>query len=141
MAGTVPANAMGNPAELPTKAKTTCKWVAGGFWVSCDIDETVGTGKTAMRWQGHWTFGYDLAAKAYRGVMFSSEGQHMAMKGTLDGSKIVWESAQEMKVPNMPSKLRITEDAADPKAIKFTEEGLMNGKWAPLTSAVEKPTK
>jgi hypothetical protein len=55
MTGTVPANAMGNPAELPTKAKTTCKWAAGSFWVACDIDETVGTGKTATRWQGHWT--------------------------------------------------------------------------------------
>jgi hypothetical protein len=65
----------------------------------------------------------------------------MAMKGTLDGTKLVWESAQEMKVPGMPSKLRITEDATEPKAIKFTEEGLMNGKWMPLTSAVEKPTK
>jgi hypothetical protein len=139
--GTVPAMAMGNPAEMPTKAKETCKWSAGGFWISCDIDETVGTGKTAMKWQGHWTFGYDLAAKAYRGVMFTSSGDHMAMKGTLDGAKLTWESAEAMKVPNMPSKLRITEDATDPKAIKFTEEGLLNGKWVPLSTAVEKPTK
>lgn len=141
--GTVPAMAMGNAAELPTKAKESCKWTAGGFWVTCEIDETVGTGKTAMKWSGHWTFGYDLAAKAYRGVMFTSSGDHMAMKGTLEGAKLTWESVEAMKAaaPNMPSKLRITEDATDPKAIKFLEEGLMGTKWVQLSSAVEKPSK
>lgn len=141
MTGTVPANAMGNEKELSTKARGTCKWVAGNMWVACDIDETVGTGKTAQKWAGHWVFGYDYAAKSYRGVMVSSMGEHMGMNGTLEDKKMTWESMHEMKglPPGMPTKLRITEDATDPKAIKFTEEGWVGGKWVTSTTATMKP--
>ncbi|MGZ3439518.1 MAG: hypothetical protein ACXVDD_08375, partial [Polyangia bacterium] len=56
------------------------------------------------------------------------------MKGTLDGKKMVWESMDEVKMPNMPSKERVTDDATDPKVEKMTFEGMMNGKWAPMGS-------
>jgi hypothetical protein len=141
MTGTLAAGAWGKNPELPAKATSKCKWTAGNMWVACDIDETIGAGKTAMKWSGHWMFGWDLAAKAYVGVMASSMGEHEAMKGTLEGSKLTWESMHEMKAPpHMPSKLRITEDATDPKAIKFTEEALVDGKWVTMENAVEKPT-
>lgn len=140
MTGTVPANAMGNPAELPTKARSTCKWVAGNLWVACDIEETVGTGKQAMKWSGHWVFGWDFAAKGYRGVMVSSMGDHMGMQGTLADKKMTWETMHEMKglPPGAPTKVRITEDATDAKAIKFTEEGWIGGKWVEMETGVEK---
>ena len=91
-----------------------------------------------MKWMGHWVFGYDTATKSYRGVMVDNMGMMMPMKGTLEGSKMTWESTGEMKVPNMPSKMRFTMDAADPKNIKFTEEGEMNGKWAVHSTATHK---
>lgn len=120
--------------EMPQKGKQTCKWLPGGMWASCDIEMTAGTGKTAMKWMGHLVMGYDEMAKGYRAVMTDNFGMMGRMKGTLDGKKMVWESMDEMKVPNMPSKERVTDDATDPKAEKMTFEGYMNGKWMPMGS-------
>ena len=39
---------------------------------------TTGTGKTAMKWMGHWVFGYDVTAKGYRGTMSDNMGMMMA---------------------------------------------------------------
>lgn len=139
MTGTVPAGAMGKNPEMASKGKSTCKWIASNMWVACDIDMTYGTGKQAMKWSGHWVYGYDLVAKGYRGVLVSSMGDHLAMKGTLEGTKLSWESMESSKAPGMPSKMRISEDASDPKAIKFTQEAEMGGKWNVMSTAVEKP--
>ncbi len=124
--------------EMPTKGKQTCKWIDGNMWVACDIEETAGTGKTAMKWMGHMVFGYDTMAKGYRAVMTDNFGMMGRMKGTMEGSKMVWESMDEVKMPGMPSKERVTEDATDPKAVKLTFEGMMNGKWVPTGSATLK---
>lgn len=138
-AGTIHAGAMGpNSPEMPTKGKATCKWVLGNLWVACDIEDTAGTGKTAMKWAGHLVFGWDFAAKGYRGTITDNMGMQVAFKGTLEGAKLTWETVGEMKVPNMPTKSRMTLDATDPKAIKFTEEGMMGGKWVPMSSSVHK---
>ncbi|MCA1665410.1 MAG: DUF1579 domain-containing protein [Myxococcales bacterium] len=118
--------------EMPTKSKAMCKWLPGNMWAACDIDETMGTGKSAMHWMGHLVFGYDTAAKGYRAFMTDNMGLSSRMKGTLEGSKMVWESMDEMKMPGMPSKERVTEDFTDPKNDKITFEGMMNGKWTPM---------
>ena len=136
--GTIPAGAMGQNPELATKGKSTCKWTLNNLWVACDIEEIVGSGKQSMKWNGHWVFGYDFLAKGYRGTMTSTMGDQTQMKGTLEGSKLVWENIEEMKIPGMPSKSRITLDATDPKAIKFTEEGYLQGKWVPMGMATHK---
>jgi hypothetical protein len=125
--------------EMATKGKATCKWVLNNLWVVCDIEDVAGTGKDAKKWMGHWVFGWDFAAKGYRGTMTGSFGAQQQMKGTLEGAKMTWETMTEMKVPGMPSKFRFTEDATDPKAIKFTEEGFMNGKWMVHGTATHKP--
>ncbi|MGZ3407329.1 MAG: hypothetical protein ACXVAN_12845 [Polyangia bacterium] len=120
--------------EAPEKGKQTCKWLPGNMWAACDIDMTTGSGKTAMHWMGHLVMGYDTMAKGYRAVMTDNMGMLGRMKGTLDGKKMVWESMDEVKMPNMPSKERVTDDATDPKVEKMTFEGMMNGKWAPMGS-------
>jgi len=137
--GTQPAGSMGpDSPEMTTKGKSTCKWVLNNLWATCDIEDTAGTGKTAMKWMGHWVFGWDFMAKGYRGVMTSSMGNQLRMKGTLEGAKLTWETMDEVKIPNMPSKARFVLDATDPKAIKFTEEGFMNGKWVLMGTATHK---
>jgi hypothetical protein len=50
----------------------------------------------------------------------------------------VWENIEEMKIPGMPSKSRITLDATEPKTIKFSEEAYMQGKWVPMGASVHK---
>jgi hypothetical protein len=137
--GSVVAGGMGpGSPEMPTKGKATCKWINGNMWVSCDIEESMGAGPKAMKWVGHWVFGYDNLAKSYRGVMTDNFGMMERMKGTLEGTKLTWESVDEMKVPNMPSKSRVTMDAADPKALKFTEEVFQDGKWSVHGTATHK---
>ena len=123
--------------EMTSKSKATCKWLPGNMWAACDIDETVGTGKTAMKWMGHMVFGYDTMAKGYRAYMADNWGMSSRMKGTLEGTKMVWESMDEMKnpPPGMPSKERVTEDFTDAKMEKLTFEGWMGGKWVPTGSA------
>jgi hypothetical protein len=110
------------------------------MWAACDIDETAGTGKTAMHWMGHLVIGYDTMAKGYRAVMTDNMGTMSRMKGTLDGKKMVWESMDEMKggPPGMPTKERVTDDVTDPKAEKMTFEGYVNGKWVPTGSGTAK---
>ncbi|HEY2743525.1 MAG TPA: hypothetical protein VGL86_02840 [Polyangia bacterium] len=115
--------------EMAEKGKQTCKWIAGNMWASCDIEMTAGSGKAAQKWMGHLVMGYDTMAKGYRAVMTDNMGMMGRMKGMLDGKKMVWESMDEMKVPGMPSKERVTDDATDPKSEKMTFEGWMNGKW------------
>jgi hypothetical protein len=138
--GTIVAGAMGpNSPETPTKGKSTCKWTMNNLWVMCEIDETSGTGKTAMKWMGHWVFGYDFGQKGYRAFMTDNWGTMTPFKGTLEGTKLTWESIGEMKgPPGMPTKMRVTLDATDPKAIKFTEEGFLNGKWMVRGTATHK---
>lgn len=135
--GTVPAGAWGANPEMPTKGRATCRWVLGNLWIQCDIQETTGKGKQAMKWQGHWVFGYDFAEKGYRGTMTDNFGMQVPLKGTLEGSKLTWESG-EVQMMGHPTKIRITEDATDPKAIKFTSEHEMNGKWVVDETAVHK---
>ncbi|MDB4965090.1 MAG: hypothetical protein JWN44_779 [Myxococcales bacterium] len=138
--GTVMAGAMGNNPEMATKGKATCHWAVGNLWVMCDIEEVTGTGKTAFKWMGHWMFGYDVMAKGYRGVMLDNMGMMAPMKGTLDGSKLTWESMNEMKggPPGMPTKMRFAMDATDAKNIKFTEDGWVGGKWVTRGTGVHK---
>jgi uncharacterized protein DUF1579 len=123
--------------EAPTKGKQTCKWLPGNMWATCDIEMSMGSGKTAMKWMGHLVMGYDTMAKGYRGVMSDNMGMMGRMKGTLESpGKMVWESMDEMKggPPGMPTKERVTDDASDPKVEKMTFEGWMNGKWMPTGS-------
>jgi hypothetical protein len=127
--------------DVATKGKQTCKWLPGNMWASCDIEMTTGTGKTAMKWMGHLVMGYDTMAKGYRAVMSDNMGMMGRMKGTLDGTKMTWESMDEMKVPGMPSKERVTDDVTDPKVEKMTFEGWMGGKWVPTGAGSFKSSK
>lgn len=136
--GTVPAGAYGANPEMPTRGRATCKWTLDKLWISCDIQDTMGKGKQAMKWAGHWIFGYDFGDKGYRGVMTDNWGTQTEMKGTLDGSKLTWESVGEVDMNGKPTKIRITEDATDPKAIKFTSEHQADGKWVVDETAVHK---
>jgi hypothetical protein len=127
--------------DIPVKVKSTCKWLPGNMWAACDIDETAGTGKTAMKWMGHMVFGYDTMAKSYRAYMTDNWGMSSRMKGTLEGTKMVWESMDETKMQGMPSKERVTEDFTEPKTDKISFEGEMNGKWVPMGTTTMKSSK
>lgn len=128
--GKVPAGAWGpSSPEMTSKGKATCKWTLNNLWATCELEDTMGTGKQAMKWQAHWTFGWDFGAKEYRGVIADTWGMAGMMKGTLEGQKLTWESMHEVMMMGHPTKMRMTMDATDPKAMKFTGEHTVGGKW------------
>jgi hypothetical protein len=123
MTGKSPAGAYGpNSPEMATKGKVSCKWIMNNLFAMCDIEDTMGTGKTAMKWMGHQMMGWDFGAKEYRSTMVDSFGGVVMMKGKLEGSKLSWESMTDAYMMGQPTKFRISFDATDPKAIKMTGE-------------------
>jgi hypothetical protein len=126
--GKVPANAYGNNPEMPSKGKITCKWEVNNLVAACDIESTAGTGKQAMTWKAHMLQGWDFKAKGYRQAMYDSAGTFTNLKGTLEGNKLVWES-DEVTLMGQKSKVRISFDNTDPKAVKMVGEHIVNGKW------------
>lgn len=138
--GKVPAGAYGNNPELPSKGKATCKWILNNLWAACDMEDTQGTGKQAVTWKGHWVYGWDFEAKEYRGTMTDSFGATVPMKGKLDGPKLTWESVSETTMMGQPTKIRITMDATDPKAVKFTGEHTQGKNYVVDEETVMKPS-
>lgn len=126
--GVSKAGAMGpGSPEMPTKGKSNCKWTLNNLWAMCDLDETVGTGKQAMNWKAHWMIGWDFEAKEYRSLLVDSYGLSTAWKGKIDGSKLIVESVENTTMMGQPCKMRLTWDAADPKAVKFMIERSIKG--------------
>ncbi len=129
------AMAPGSPA-LATKGKHACKWTADKFWLDCDVEDTQGTGKTAMTWKGHMMTGWDMGAKTYRTVGVDNMGGSFVMNGKLDGNKLTLETINDINTPDgKPMKIRITFDNTDTKNIKFTDERSVAG--APMTVVEE----
>jgi hypothetical protein len=134
------AGAMGpGSPEMPTKGKVTCKWIVNNLWAACDIEETIGTGKDAHSWKGHHIFGWDFMAKEYRGATVGSMGSIDDLKGKLDGAKLSWESSADRMMHGQPMRFRVSFDATDPKAVKFTSEHIVAGKAVPVGEAIMKP--
>jgi hypothetical protein len=140
MTGKAPAGAWGpGSPEMATKGKGTCKWEVNNLWAVCELEDTMGVGKQAMTWKGHWTYGWDFAAKAYRGVMVDSWGMAMMLDGKIEGQKITWESKGEVMMMGQPTKVRFSMDVTDPKAIKFIGEHTAAGNWVVDEESVMKP--
>lgn len=127
--GVMKAGAMGpGSPEMATKGKMKCGWIMGGLWAMCDIEDGPAAPKSFV-WKGHWIVGWDNEAKEYRGSIFDNMGSSANMKGKMDGQKLVMESPEAMMM-GMPMKMRMTWDATDPKAVKFTEErSVKGGPW------------
>lgn len=126
--GVSKAGAMGpSSPEMPAKGKSNCKWTLNNLWAMCELEETVGTGKQAMNWKAHWMIGWDFEAKEYRSLLVDSYGMSTAWKGKIDGSKLIVESAENTTMMGQPCKMRLTWDAADPKAVKFVIERSIKG--------------
>jgi hypothetical protein len=135
--GDVKAGAMGpNSPATTSHGKVTLHSMFGGLWYACDVDETYGTGKTAMTWKGHMIIGWDTNAKAYKGGSVDNMGAMTSWDGSLDGTKFSLVTPNEIMMMGQMMKDRLTWDMADPKAIKFTDEHQMGGgDWMLVESA------
>jgi hypothetical protein len=98
------------------------------LWAACDLEDTVGKGKEATTWKGHWVVGWDFGAREYRGQMVDSWGAASTFKGSFTGEKITFESLNEIDMMGKMGRVRISFDATDPKVIKFTSEHQFRGE-------------
>lgn len=126
--GKMPANAMaeGTP-EMETSGKIDCEWTVDNLWLACEIKETMGTGKDAMKWSGQFMLGYDFMAKEYRATMVDNMGAASMMTGKLEGNKLILTSMFETMMDGKKCKGRFTYDWTNPKAIKLISENSTDG--------------
>lgn len=129
----------GSP-EMGTKGKQTCRWILNDLWAACDYEETMGTGKEAKTWKGHYIIGWDHAEKTYRAVGVDIMGCAGTMTGKVDGNKLVMTSDKQKEMMGQMMLSRLTWDWNDAKNVKFVMEASMdNGStWKQTSEATYK---
>lgn len=131
--GKTMAGAMGpGSPEMDVKGSASCKWVLNKLVLQCNVKETMGTGKTAMKMEGVMHASWDFSVNDYRATWADNMGGTMLMKGKMEGTKFSLESLGDFyMMMGQPMKMRITWDWTDPKAATLTTEMAMGkgGKW------------
>ena len=139
--GVMRAGALGSGSkEMPTQGHATCRWILNDLYMTCDIEDTAGTGKAAFTWKGVLTVGWDFTAKEYRGSMVDNMGQVAWASGKLTAPSKLLMTTHELNDKNSPLRIRMTWDATDPKIIKYIEEhATQGGSWMVAEEDSEKP--
>jgi hypothetical protein len=128
--GLLPAGALGlNAPAMPTKGFVKCKWSVDDLWLVAEIEDVMGTGPEARVWKAVWVSGWDFGHKEYRGAIFDSFGCSSMMRGVLTGSRLVFESMDDVLMHGVATRLRFTFDNSEEKGVKFTAEHTVNGKF------------
>jgi hypothetical protein len=131
----------GSPAT-ETRGGQKCHWVLDNFWVTCEITDTAGSGKTAMTFKGHGFAGWDLNHRSYRMLFVDNMGGSSVMEGKLEGKKLVFETPTEVPMMGTPMKFRLTFDHTDPKRMTMTDErAVKGGEFKKFEEVVYKTTK
>jgi len=125
--GTMKPGAMGPGGTMTENEK--CEWMEGGFYLVCHSDYKSSMGNGV----GLSVMGYSTEAKAYTYHEFSSTGEFVDSKGTIDGDTWTWTS--EEKMGGMTMKGKFTIKVTSPSTYNFGFEMSQDGtKW---TSAME----
>jgi Protein of unknown function (DUF1579) len=117
---------MGPGGKMNEKEK--CEWMEGSFYVVCHASYTMqnmgsGTGLAVM--------GYSNDDKTYTYREFSSDGEFVDSKGTVDGDTWTW--IGDEKMGGMTSKGRFTMKMTSPTSYNFMFEMSPDGtKWTTL---------
>jgi hypothetical protein len=105
--------------------KEKCEWMEGGFYLVCHASYTMenmgtGTGLSIM--------GYSNDDKAYTYREFSSDGEFVDSRGTIDGDTWTW--IGDEKMGGMTSKGRFTMKMTSATSYNFTFDMSQDGtKW------------
>ena len=104
-----------------------CKWMADGFFVTCNMAGTSPMGKMS----GLGVMGYDSARKAYTWNGFNSMGENESAAGTVDGKTWTYTNESVMGGKNVKGRYTIVE--LSPDSYTFKLETSEDGKsWAPM---------
>jgi Protein of unknown function (DUF1579) len=124
---------MGPGGKMNEKEK--CEGMEGGFYVVCHASYT---SQSMGNGVGLSVMGYSSDDKAYTYREFSSDGEFVDARGTIDGDTWTWNS--DNKMAGMTSKGRFTVKLTSTTSYNFTFEMSQDGtKW--MTIMEGKATK
>ncbi len=137
MKGHAPAGALGpGTPEMPSTGKVVCGWTLDNFWLSCEVDETIGTGKDAWKMHIRFLAGWDRESSAYRAVGLDNTGTSTYFSGKLEGTAFTVEALGNYNWQGKPAKEKLTFDFTDPKSIRFDHQMSYSGApYAPFEQA------
>jgi hypothetical protein len=120
--GTMKPGAMGPGGTMTENEK--CEWMEAGFFLVChsDFKSSMGNGVSLS------VMGYSTADKVYTYREFSSTGEFVDAKGTIDGDTWTWNS--EDKMGGMTMKGRFTIKVTSASSYNFGFDMSQDGtKW------------
>ncbi len=121
MDGTVKPGMMGPGGAMSENEK--CEWMEGGFYLVCHTDY-----KSPVNGVGLSVMGYSNADKAYTYREFSSDGEFVDAKGTVDGDTWTWNSEDKMAAMTMKGRftIKVTSASSYNFAFDMSQDGT---KW------------
>jgi hypothetical protein len=127
-AGTMSPGALGpGSPQLPTSGSVDSSEITDGFWYTCDIISTAGTGPDALTWKGHLVVGWDANASGYRALLVDNIGMWVPLRAELVGTVFVATSQAPLPLMGHLTSARFTWDFSDPDQIRFTNEHQVDG--------------
>jgi len=121
--GTMKPGAMGPGGTMTETEK--CEWMEGGFYLVChsDYKSSMGNGTELS------VMGYSNEEKTYTYHEFSSTGEYVDSKGTLDGDTWTWTNEEKMGGMSMKGRFTIhmTSAASYTFAFDMSQDGT---KWS-----------
>ena len=120
--GNMKASAMGPAGTMTENEK--CEWMEGNFYLVCHSDYKSSMGNGV----GLSVMGYSNEDKAYTYHEFSSTGEYVDSKGTIDGDTWTWTSEEKMGGINMKGRftMKITSAASYNFGFDMSQDGT---KW------------
>ena len=98
------------------------RWIVGTY----EQDQYLLDGTPVLRWQLHWVAGWDPASGEYRATVADCYGQAIAMRGWIEGDRLVFETIGEPMV-----RLRLVWDVSDPMDVVWRNEmSLGDAPWS-----------
>ncbi len=120
--GNMKASSMGPAGTMTENEK--CEWMEGGFYLVCHSDYKSSMGNGV----GLSVMGYSNDDKAYTYHEFSSTGEYVDSKGTIDGDTWTWTSEEKMGGMTMKGRftMKITSAASYNFGFDMSQDGT---KW------------
>jgi hypothetical protein len=121
--GNMKASAMGPAGTMNESEK--CEWMQGGFYLVCHSDYKSSMGNGV----GLSVMGYSTEDKAYTYREFSSAGEFVDSRGTVDGDTWTWINDEKMSGVSMKGRFTIhmTSAASYSFAFDMSQDGT---KWS-----------
>jgi hypothetical protein len=124
--GHIEAGGMGpGSPEMLCQGQGRCQAIQGGLWFDCDFqqDQRLTDGTFVLRWQLHWTTGWDPAAGEYRAACADNNGPTMALyRGRIEGDRLIYEPVSDQ----LP-RIRLTWQLLDAGRLRWRNEITFDG--------------